>query len=120
LLSGNLEAALAWLDPAIVIHEPIGLPYGGEYRGHEGFRLMTARMHEFWEAIAGAPELEMYVDGEMLIVVGTLLGRVRVTGKDLAMPVMERHQVREGRIIESWPFYFCTHTVRASAELRAP
>lgn len=115
LLKGDLENALQWLDPGIVIHEPAGLPYGGEFRGHAGFRELTARMHDYWETMSGSPDMEMFVDGDTLFVAGALQGRVRASGQELRMPILERHRIRNGRIVESWPFYYCTHTVRQAA-----
>lgn len=34
---GDFAAIAATLDPECVIYQPASLPYGGEWRGHNGF-----------------------------------------------------------------------------------
>ncbi len=107
LLSRGPEEALAYLDPELVLHEVTRLPYAGVYRGHAGFLTLVRRMNAFWEHIEG--EQKLIEDGPFVVVVGWLRGRTRAAGERLEIPVLERYHVRDGRIVELWPFYVDTH-----------
>ena len=109
LLGGDVEKAVSYLDPEFVIHEVNRLPYAGTYRGHDGFRTLLGKMHNFWESMEGHGEPNVIADGDIVVVLGMLKGRARSTGEVLEIPVMERHQLRNGLIVESWPFYVDTH-----------
>jgi len=107
LTSQGPEAALAFLDPAVVVHEVTRLPYAGTYHGHDGFRMLVGKLMSFWESIES--EQQTVADGEFAVVIGKIRGRVRTSGEQLEVPVLERYHVKGGRIVELWPFYIDTH-----------
>jgi hypothetical protein len=47
--SGDLMALLGLLDPEVLIEQPPFLPYGGQYRGHEGFAAMATAVGGYFD-----------------------------------------------------------------------
>ncbi len=105
VLSGDLDAASALLDERIVVHEPPGLPYGGEYQGVAGWREITEHeMATMKTELLSSIEFHD-VDGE------TVLMRVRVrftsreTGRSADTDVVELLKVSDGRLTEFDVYY---------------
>ena len=44
-LDGDVDGALEFLHPDVVADEPESLPFGGEYRGREQFRVLMQKIH---------------------------------------------------------------------------
>lgn len=53
---GNIEGGLSLLHPDISVHEPDSLPYGGTYKGIEGYKQIVARLVQEWESFHLTPE----------------------------------------------------------------
>lgn len=102
--SGDLEGAAALLHDELVIHEPPGLPYGGDYHGPAGFVELMGRINEAFEPSPAGP-VEYLGDGDPVLV--RLVGRFasRATGQSVEMPIVELHYVRDGKIAELDIYY---------------
>ena len=57
--AGDIEAAFGLLHPEIVIHEGEGLPYAGEFVGHEGHAFIDAICTFEHEGLTGYCDLEV-------------------------------------------------------------
>lgn len=97
------------LDPDFVLIEPDGLPYGGTYRGPEGWWTLYRRILSTWTDlrnetlfILGNP------DGEDFAFMMRLTGRSSKTGKPFETTVMEHWVVRNGRVLSILPHYYDT------------
>ena len=106
------------VDPdVIVICEAETLPYGGEYRGVEGFKALGQKIFGAFASMKadfhGCTASEDTVVAEITI---TLTGNK--TGKTLACPALEMFKIKDGKIVEIRPFYWDTAAVnKAAAEL---
>jgi ketosteroid isomerase-like protein len=112
LVKGDLTPGDALFDyDQLVMREPASLPYGGEYRGRQGLQQGITAIAGVWKRIQFS-DLRYSVGEDMAVVTFTMHGISRVTGRELAMPVCEVWQFREGRAIQVEPFYRDTHAVR--------
>lgn len=90
------------------------LPFGGRYVGHDGFKLMAARILAAWPGFAVAPVAFMS-DGADQVVVLTEL-----SGQGLQMPMLELWTLSSGRVARCQPFYFDTARASAGAAMPSP
>jgi ketosteroid isomerase-like protein len=92
--SGQLEEAIALLDPAVVVREPRGLPYGGEYHGEEGFRRLAARLAEF----APMPLRVEYFDAGDVVIARMSARFTAKSGRAAEVEIADVFRVRKGLI----------------------
>ncbi len=59
---GDIEAAMAFQHPDLVVHEPPSLPYGGTHRGIKNALAMLQMIGELWE-VTGELKIETYDGG---------------------------------------------------------
>src|SRR5689334_21665957 len=106
--SADPTAAEQLVAEDVVVREPPGLPYGGEYVGREGLRRLHERMAATWERKRGSPDgtRTYFVHGDQVVVAGKVAGRVRGAAHDVEIQVLERYTVNDGMIVEIVPFYF--------------
>jgi ketosteroid isomerase-like protein len=113
LVVGNLAPADRLFDfDNLVMHEPGGLPYGGDYRGKEGLLDGIAAINAVWKRIRFS-DLRYSVGEDLAIVHFTMSAISRTTGKELSMPVCEVWRFRNGLVFDVSPFYWDTHAVRS-------
>ncbi len=103
--SSGFDAMRATLDPAVVLHQSPDLPYGGEFRGHEGYRRWAEAMRNIFDRV-DARSPAFYEKGETVVVTCELVTRIRVTGNELRLPMVQVVTVQSGKIIEFRPFYW--------------
>jgi uncharacterized protein len=107
LAKGDLGAAEQLFDPALRIHEPASLPYGGRHDGAAGFRRLFGRFAELYDDLA-IPPSSIHDAGPFVVALTTLSGRVKATGSRIEMPLCEIFVVRGGRVMSITPFYWDT------------
>ncbi len=95
------------LDPEVVMHQADSLPYGGEWRGHDGFERWMREMREWWESLE-LTDQEFVVHGRLVIVLSTVVATARRTGRAYTYPLAQVIETREGRILSIRPFYWDT------------
>jgi ketosteroid isomerase-like protein len=95
--AGDLEAATALMHDDLVIREPPGLPFGGEYHGPAGFLDLMGRINEQFEPSLAAPV--EYLDASDPVVI-RLVGRFasRASGESVEMDIVELFHVRDDQI----------------------
>lgn len=98
------------LDPTVVLHQAPSLPYGGEWRGHDGFKAWLDAMGEAWEWVT-AREPRIVPDGDQVIVLVTMHAKARQSQRVMAMPVCQHVTARNGRIVDWRIFYWDTAAV---------
>ena len=100
-------AQLALMHPDIVIHEPEGLPYGGLYRGHAGWRALNKAILSAWDQLDLRVDYVLgEADGERFAVKAHMAGVSRRTGQRFECDVLELWTLRDGAIVELRPFYW--------------
>ena len=97
----------ATLHADCAIHQPASLPYGGVWRGHAGFEAWKRAFAEQWA--------ELPVTGSELVTAGdVVVSRSHVhavhkpTGRRLDWPLLQYFKVRDGLILDLWPFHWDT------------
>lgn len=95
------------LDPEIVLRQPRALPYGGEWRGHDGFERWLQAMSEAWSS-AAAQDPRFIEHGDTVVVLVTMEARARVTQRRIQTPVCHVVTAREGLLSEWRVFYWDT------------
>ncbi len=103
----NWQALAGFLDPEFVLYQAASLPYGGEWRGGEGFRKWLATMAESWQHFA-VEASQVLIDGETVIIIAQVAGASRANGQSLTVPVVEMMKLRDLRLLEVRPFYWDT------------
>lgn len=105
--SGNFEAMMSLLDPAIVVYEADSLPYGGVYRGLAGMGELMKKIGKLVDGFVVKSE-QFFVSGDDIAALIRFTGRSRATGETIDMPVMEVWTVKNGRATSIRPFYWDT------------
>lgn len=104
------------LDPQVEWRAPESLPWGGSYRGHEGFREFFANVMA--HPAEFRPELLEYLDaGERVVVRLRLIGRRKGGETDFDVPEVHVFTLRHGKIA-SLEEYFDTSTVLRGLQLQ--
>jgi ketosteroid isomerase-like protein len=112
LVKGDLSPGDALFDyDHLVMREPAGLPYGGEFHGREGLQRAIGAIAGAWKRIRFT-DLRYAMGDDMAVVNFTMHGISRTTEGVLAMPVCEVWTFRDGRAVEVSPYYWDTHEVR--------
>ncbi|MFH8366409.1 nuclear transport factor 2 family protein [Streptomyces sp. NPDC018031] len=99
-----------YFAPDVVLHQADALPYGGEWRGHEGMERFFRAMSETWESFE-LLEQEFLAVGEPTVVLTRVRARARATGRELRFPILQTIGFRDGRIAEVRPFYWDTAAI---------
>lgn len=100
---GRSADAVALIDDDFVLHEPRGLPFGGEYHGPEGFKASWARIMDFVEPELAGPVRFLDTGNPA---VALLRGRfTSPSGKVAETDIVELFSVRDGRIVELDVYY---------------
>jgi ketosteroid isomerase-like protein len=90
--SGNdadRKAMLSTLHPEIVLHQPASLPYGGCWRGREGFGLWLDAFVATWSDVTAVdPALHVCSD-DVLVSTVTMQATARATGASVSMPMCQ-------------------------------
>ena len=91
----------------LVVNVPEGIPYGGVYRGWQGYLNIFAAMGKFWSELKIGPSQFATYDNKVAVI-SHLNGRIARTGKDVSMPLAEVWEIKGGQIAGITAFYFDT------------
>lgn len=103
--SASFGDMAATLDPGVVLHQSPDLPWGGEFRGHEGYERWARQMSAAFDRLEVKDE-RFFPEGDTVIITCRLITRVRATGKRLDLPMAQVVRVHGDRIVEFRPFYW--------------
>ena len=99
LARGDVAGMLDFLDPRVEWRAPESVPWGGTFRGHEGFR-------EFLRELLDQPgefrrEILEYLDaGERVVVLLRQMGRPKGGDTEYDVPEVHVWTVRDGKIVD--------------------
>lgn len=111
-----LARLLACFADDVVIHEPPGLPYGGEWHGHAGVVALMDRLAQVYER-ATFDDRTVYADGDDVFVLLRSTVRLRASGRELHNVVLQHVTFRRGLIAAMSPFHWdAAAIVRASQD----
>jgi ketosteroid isomerase-like protein len=100
--ANDLAAITALLSPEVEIVQSKELPWGGVYRGHEGFKqfLTAVRAH-----ITSTLSIERFIDsGDHVVVTGRTHGPVVANGNQFDVPFVHVWEIAGGRVIKFHPY----------------
>jgi ketosteroid isomerase-like protein len=97
---GDLEAALAGIDPKVEVHEPADLPDAQVYYGHAGFLAALAKAGEMFDDIRTEP-VEFIDAGDQVFVWVRITGKGHGSGARVEMYQAWTYRLREGRVVRS-------------------
>jgi ketosteroid isomerase-like protein len=106
-LAGEIEAMKALIDPNVRLVEAKSLPYGGVHVGLDAFMKVLYGFYEYWKD-GKVVVKNLIADGEWCVAMTELTAVSAKSGIAFTTQLAEVHRVRDGRIIESLPFYFDT------------
>ncbi|MCU1646954.1 MAG: SnoaL-like protein [Nocardia sp.] len=109
----EFEQMAAHLASDVVMHQASSLPYGGEWRGHNGFRKFIDAMSESWDGL-WFDEQQFLSDDDRVVVYSRGRLRARRTGRTLKTSLLQWISFRDGLITEFRPYYHDTTAVLAT------
>jgi ketosteroid isomerase-like protein len=103
----DLAGIQGLIDPSFVIHYDSGLPFGGVYRGVEGFFGVLGQLTGRLEDLK-TEQLNYMEDanGEQYALIIRLTARVAATGQRIETQVSELWTVRDGKAVEARVWYW--------------
>jgi len=97
-IAGDIDAAVAGLDPQIEWSEPESFPGGGMYHGRDGARQYLAQSRAAWAEVNSEPE-QFIAAGDRIVVF--VHARVRAKGSNdwQEVRLADVYTVRDGKIV---------------------
>ena len=95
----------ATLDPDVVLHQSPDLPWGGEFRGHDGYADWARRMSDAFDRLEVSDE-RTFVSGDTVVSLLRFRTRSRANGRETDAPMAQVVTVRNDLIVEFRPFYW--------------
>ena len=93
----------------IVLEIPRGLPFGGTYRGWDGYRAALAALDFFAELDFGS--LEFIASDDKVLVVAQLTGRIAENGRSVSQPYAAVWELEDGKVTKITAFYYDTKEI---------
>ncbi|MFJ4654263.1 nuclear transport factor 2 family protein [Nocardia sp. NPDC088792] len=114
LTEGAGFAAMArYLAADVVMYQAPSLPYGGEWRGHDGLRGFLAAMEAHWDGL-WFDEQRFLCEGDQIVAYSRGRLRARGSGQVLETSLLQWISFRDGLITEFRPYYHDTVAVVAA------
>jgi uncharacterized protein len=98
---GNLDGAVSTTDENAEITMPESLPWGGTYKGPEGFKEMIQKFLSNFESVSPEPTAFLEADdGETVIVTVEGVGKTK-SGNDLTGRSVWLYKVKDGKLMSA-------------------
>ena len=102
---GSFEELRATLADDVVLHQSPDLPWGGEYAGPNRYEEWARAMSAVFDQV-DMQNPQFFEQGNTVVIVGTLVTRLRATGETMELPMAQMVCVEAGKITEFRPFYW--------------
>jgi hypothetical protein len=110
---GDLQGALQFVHPEFVIVEQPGLPYEGEWRGHEGFVNLLTYIGTIWRGWRDTPyPYQLASVGSRVMKETRSIATAVATGEQIEMDFMEVLEFKDDLIHTIRPYYWDPELVR--------
>jgi ketosteroid isomerase-like protein len=110
---GDVDAALAELDPEVELVPIRAQLEGTNYRGHEGYRRVLADFEEDWGELRLIPE-QLRESGDRVLVTGRMLAKGKASGVELDIPLALLYQLRDRKVVRLESFADPDEGIRAA------
>ena len=98
---GDLDGAVSTTDENAEITMPESLPWGGTYKGPEGFKEMIQKFLSNFESVSPEPTAFLEADdGETVIVTVEGVGKTK-SGNDLTGRSVWLYKVKDGKLMSA-------------------
>ena len=104
IVEEKFDDAGSLLHDEFVVYEAGGVPYSGEYHGPQGFFELFAKMNENLE-LTPDPAIQYLLADDTVAMRYRLKFTARVSGRSVAMSLVEIYTVRDGLIVELDVYY---------------
>jgi uncharacterized protein len=116
LARGDVAGMVEFLDPQVEWRAPESVPWGGTFRGHEGFREFLGKVLE--QPAEFRREMLEYLDaGERVVVLLRQMGRPKGGDTEYDVPEVHVWTVRDGKVVD-FEGSFDTATVLRTLQLQ--
>jgi uncharacterized protein len=107
IMAGDWETAGQLADPDFELREPASLPYGGIYKGIEGFQKCLAAIQKAHKT-TGLDIMDSYfpADSDRMITEMEWRGVPNATGQEASSRVLEHYAFRDGKVLSITLFWF--------------
>jgi len=108
LFAGDWDTMATLVHPDFELREPAALPYGGIYKGIDGFKKCWELIHQAAHKTDYLTTLHNYftMDADRIVVELDWAGTVHETGEQAKSKVMEQFEFRDGKIIAITLYWF--------------
>ncbi len=103
--AGSFEELRATMADDVVLHQSPDLPWGGEYIGPKRYEEWARAMSVVFDQV-DMQNPRFFEQGNTVVIVGTLVTRLRATGETMDLPMAQMVRVEAGKITEFRPFYW--------------
>jgi uncharacterized protein len=108
LFSADWDGVKSCIGPDFAVIEADGMPYRGTWKGFDGFMDLFGQMStKFFEGLE-LQEKAVTATDDYILAFFTLSGTARPTGRKVHVEILERMDVKDGRIDKIRPFYWDT------------
>lgn len=111
----DMSGIAAAFHQDIVVHEPVSLPFAGDWRGHEGLKQLFKNMHEKWSSM-DVEDMQATIDGDTLFMSCTFVATARQTNTNVRLPFAEILKMKDGLVSEAFPFYYDTVAINRALD----
>ncbi len=112
---GNLSKILAVLNEHTSLHVPGSLPYGGVYKGRDGFIALMTAANATWTNLRVIPGTAVGSDEEVVII-GVFSGKAPAAAEGIRLPFVHLWKMPAGVITEIWLYSWDTAALLAHLE----
>lgn len=99
-----------YVSDDLVMHVPPSLPFGGDYRGWDGYLQMFNALGAFFTDLSPA-EAQFAACGDRVIVMTTLSGLIAKNRRPISFPITAIWEVKNGKVVDIVPFYYDTKRI---------
>ena len=106
-MSGDKEGVKACLAPDFVIYQSNGHPYGGTYKGADGFLIFMQAMFSAY-AIEGLESKGVFTsdDPNSCVFEYRMFGKAAASGQKFDTTLLEHWRFRDGKVLSVKPCWF--------------
>lgn len=112
---GRIGEIAQLVHPDFVVHEDPGMPYGGVYRGPDGFVELVSNVVAAWQDLG--TEVLSFLDepgGDGILLIIRNYGKAPGTGKPLEVLTSEYWRIVDGTLREGRVWYYDSPTAAAA------
>jgi ketosteroid isomerase-like protein len=105
VVAGDLEGLRRHMTVDTLFIEPDSLPYGGTYRGFDGFLQLVERITKVWSGFA-IKLVKLIADDGYVVALISVSGKINA--RAFEMDVTEVWKLRDGKVESNHIYYFDT------------